>query len=157
MLKNVALTHSSASAFSTAGVVGHGPSSKVRTTSLSRRKSCCRKCSKPKPGPPVVSISTVRLTPSALGLLQPATADLGWAAGVAEAVAGVRAGAALGTRAGAGATRGGAEPVVDRCAEAGPSTSNDADIAKTNAAAPRMDNLPKLTETSHRQRLAPKT
>src|SRR4051794_17759388 len=31
----------------TAGVVGHGPSSKVKTTSLSRKKSCCLKCSKP--------------------------------------------------------------------------------------------------------------
>src|SRR5215203_3896002 len=50
-MKNVALTHSSPSALTTAVVDGHGPSSKVRTTSLSRRKSCWRKCSKPKPGP----------------------------------------------------------------------------------------------------------
>ena len=55
-------------------VFSHGPSSKVRTTSLSRRKSCCLKCSKPKPGPPVVSISTVRATPSAPGLSQFAAA-----------------------------------------------------------------------------------
>lgn len=55
-----------ASALSTAGVLfGHGPSSKVSTTSLSRRKSCILKCSKPKPGPPVVSISTVRAMPMA--------------------------------------------------------------------------------------------
>src|SRR6185436_2153539 len=49
---------------------GHGPSSNVRTTSLSRKKSCCLKFSKPKPGPPVVSISTALETPSALGFLQ---------------------------------------------------------------------------------------
>src|SRR5215471_18206889 len=66
--KKVALTQWSASALSTAGVLpGHGPSSKVKTTSWSRRKSCILKCSQPKPGPPVVSISTVRDTPKALG------------------------------------------------------------------------------------------
>src|SRR5207248_3594774 len=74
--KNSALVHSSSSALSTAGVLpGHGPSSKVKTTSLSVRKSICLKCSKPKPGPPVVSISTTRLTPSASGLTQ---VDFGW-------------------------------------------------------------------------------
>src|SRR5260370_32829598 len=63
------MVHSSASALSTAGVLlGHGPSSKISTTSLSARKSSCLKCSKPKPGPPVVSISTTRLTPSASAL-----------------------------------------------------------------------------------------
>ena len=46
--KNVAFRHSSASALSTVGVfTSHGPSSKVRTTSLSRRKSYCLKCSEP--------------------------------------------------------------------------------------------------------------
>src|SRR5262245_58485567 len=70
MAKNVARTHSSARALTTALVVGQGPSSKVRTTSLSRRKSCCLKCSKPNPGPPLVSISTTRVTPSAWGFLQ---------------------------------------------------------------------------------------
>src|SRR5260221_3589584 len=66
--KNTALVHSSASDLSTEGVfTGHGPSSKVSTISLSVRKSSCLKCSKPKPGPPVVSISTTRLTPSASG------------------------------------------------------------------------------------------
>src|SRR3978361_1567102 len=65
------VVHSSASVLSTEGVLtGHGPSSKVSTTSLSVRKSSCLKCSKPKPGPPVVSISTTRLTPSASGLAQ---------------------------------------------------------------------------------------
>src|SRR6185436_14221612 len=65
------VVHSSASVLSTEGVLtGQGPSSKVSTTSWSRRKSSCLKCSKPKPGPPVVSISTTRVTPSALGLLQ---------------------------------------------------------------------------------------
>ena len=62
--KNVAFRHSSASALSTAGELpGQGPSSKVNTTSLSRRKSYCLKCSKPKPGPPLVSISTMRESP----------------------------------------------------------------------------------------------
>src|SRR6202030_1197819 len=66
--KKVAFTHSSASALSTAGVLpGQGPSSKVSTTSLSRRKSYCLKCSKPKPGPPVVSISTMRDSPKPRG------------------------------------------------------------------------------------------
>jgi len=48
---------------------GQGPSSKVSTTSPSRRKSWLLKCSNPKPGPPVVSISTTRAMPKALGLL----------------------------------------------------------------------------------------
>src|SRR6185437_12280186 len=69
--KNSPLVHSSASAFSTAGVLpGHGPSSNVSTTSFGSRKSSCLKCSKPKPGPPVVSTSTTRATPSASGLAQ---------------------------------------------------------------------------------------
>src|SRR4029077_14313432 len=46
---------------------GQGPSSKVSTTSLSCRKSYCLKCSKPKPGPPVVSISTMRDSPKPPG------------------------------------------------------------------------------------------
>src|SRR5277367_4223889 len=82
MAKNTALVHSSASALSTAGVLpGQGPSSKVSTTSLSARKSSCLKCSKPKPGPPVVSTSTTRLTPSASGFAQ------GMAGGAARAAA----------------------------------------------------------------------
>src|SRR5258707_14278332 len=65
--KKIALVHWAASAASTAGVLwGQGPSSKVSTTSPGCRKSYCLKCSKPKPGPPVVSISTTRETPSAL-------------------------------------------------------------------------------------------
>src|ERR1700704_2715883 len=80
------VVHSSASVFSTDGVLsGQGPSSNVSTTSLSRRKSSCLKCSKPNPGPPVVSISTVRPTPRAFGLLQAARA--GCAAGGAGAAA----------------------------------------------------------------------
>src|SRR5688572_7960574 len=80
MGKNVARTQWSASALSTAGVLaGHGPSSKVKSTSPLRRKSCILKCSQPKPGPPVVSISTTRATPSALGL--PGQAAVGAAAG----------------------------------------------------------------------------
>ena len=61
----------------TAGVLpGHGPSSKVRTTSCSFRKSYCLKCSKPNAGPPVVSICTVREIPMAPGLSQPGAAGL---------------------------------------------------------------------------------
>src|ERR1700688_1434796 len=90
------VVHSLASVFNTDGVFsGHGPSSNVSTTSWSRRISSCLKCSKPNPGPPVVSISTTRARPSALGLAQ---------AGLAEAGAGAGAGA--------GAAWGAAAPVV---------------------------------------------
>src|SRR5271169_4289771 len=90
--KNVALAQLSASALSTAGVFsGHGPSSKVSTTSLSRRKSYCLKCSVPKAGPPVVSICTTRDRPIAFGLPHAGTA-------VADG-----AGAGAGFAAGAGA------------------------------------------------------
>src|SRR5262245_414235 len=58
-----------ARAASTAGVLfGHGPSSNVSTTSPGLRKSWLLKCSKPKPGPPVVSICTGRASPRASGL-----------------------------------------------------------------------------------------
>src|SRR3984957_9170590 len=88
MGKNPALVHSSASALSTAGVLaGHGPSSNVSTISLSARKSSCLKCSKPNPGPPVVSISTTRATPSASGLVQGGLAGAGVATGAGAAVA----------------------------------------------------------------------
>src|SRR5579862_9060697 len=94
--KNVALRQLSLNALSTAGVfTGHGPSSKVSTTSPVRRKSYCLKCSKPKPGPPVVSISMVRATPSALGLVQRADAAIGGAIGT-EAGSGVAAGGKAG-------------------------------------------------------------
>src|SRR5207245_11698267 len=93
------VVHSSASVFNTEGVfTGHGPSSNVNTTSLSRRKSRSLKCSKPKPGPPVVSISTVRPIPSAFGLLQGGLVGAGAAAG---------AGAACGAAAAAGPLAGG--------------------------------------------------
>src|SRR5437764_13393314 len=83
------VVHSSASVFSTEGVfTGHGPSSKVSTTSLSRRKSSSLKCSKPKPGPPVVSISTVRPMPSASGLLQGGRVETGAGGGAAGAACG---------------------------------------------------------------------
>src|SRR6478609_6070379 len=92
------VVHCSASAFSTAGVLlSQGPSSKVSTTSFSFRKSSSLKCSKPKPGPPVVSISTVRATPSAFGLLQAARCGCG---GCAEAAGGGAAAAAGGGAAG---------------------------------------------------------
>src|ERR1700694_3774150 len=78
------VVHSSARVFSTEGVLtGHGPSSNVSTTSLSRRKSSCLKCSKPKPGPPVVSISTMRAMPSAFGFAQGVFAGAGAGAGAA--------------------------------------------------------------------------
>src|SRR5262245_29173538 len=68
MGKKIALVQCAASAASTGCVfLGQGPSSKVSTTSPSRRKSWLLKCSNPKPGPPVVSISTTRAIPRALG------------------------------------------------------------------------------------------
>src|SRR3954466_9111560 len=101
------VVHSSASAFSTAGVfLGQGPSSKVSTTSLSRRKSSSLKCSKPKPGPPVVSISTVRATPKAPGVLQAARAGCGACLGAGGLTK--RAAAAAAAGAGAGGGGGGA-------------------------------------------------
>src|SRR6516165_12794044 len=79
MGKKIALVQCAARAASTASVFfGHGPSSKVSTISPSRRKSKLLNCSNPKPAPPVVSTSTTRETPSALGLLvqeEPAVAD----------------------------------------------------------------------------------
>src|SRR6202012_4576273 len=105
--KKMPVVHSSASDLSTEGVLtGQGPSSNVSTTSLSRRKSSCLKCSKPKPGPPVVSISTIRLMPSASGLLQGCFAGetAGIAAGGADgAGVGVSCGAVGAAAAGAGA------------------------------------------------------
>ena len=110
--KKVAFRHSSVSALSTAGVLpGQGPSSKVKTTSLSRRKSYCLKCSKPKPGPPVVSISTMRVSPMPSGLSH---AGMAGAAGVGFACAAATLGAAgvawvaCATRMGAGAGAAGA-------------------------------------------------
>src|SRR5262245_66614562 len=81
-----------ARAASTAGVLlGHGPSSKVSTTSPDLRKSWLLKCSKPKPGPPVVSICTVRARPSASGL---PGQDTGCGAGGGGGAAAAGAGAA---------------------------------------------------------------
>src|ERR1700745_175128 len=97
--KKIALVQCAASAASTAGVfLGHGPSSKVSTTSPSRRKSWLLKCSKPKPGPPVVSISTTRATPSALGLLQ--ELDMAEGSGGAAGAAGEAGGDAWANAAG---------------------------------------------------------
>src|ERR1700754_5086337 len=87
------VVHSLASVLRIEGVFsGHGPSSKGSTTSLSRRKSSCLKCSKPNPGPPVVSISTTRPIPSASALEQGILAGAGVAAGAGAAT--VAAGAA---------------------------------------------------------------
>src|ERR1019366_5576746 len=111
------VVHSSARVFSTEGVlIGHGPSSKVSTTSLSRRKSSCLKCSKPNPGPPVVSISTTRAIPIALGFAQ-------------AALAGAGAGA------GAGAACGAAAPVAAVCDQATPDAHSETALAKINPAA----------------------
>src|SRR5580704_8546683 len=93
--KNTALVQLAASAASTSTVLcGQGPSSKVSTTSPGCRKSYCLKCSKPKPGPPVVSISTTREMPSASGWP-------GQLTGVGAA-AGAGAGGVVGTMAGIG-------------------------------------------------------
>src|SRR6478735_1304099 len=126
------VVHSSASVFKTAGVfTGHGPSSNVRTTSLSRRKSSSLKCSKPKPGPPVVSISTVRPMPSALGLLQGGRVETGAAGG-----AGAGAGAACG---GVGAPLAGSD-----CDHAALDANSETAPAKINPAAIRILFSPKL-------------
>src|ERR1700674_533592 len=111
------VVHSSASVFRTEGVLtGHGPSSNVSTTSLSVRKSSCLKCSKPKPGPPVVSTSTTRETPRAFGLahvLLGCGGLSGWAAvtatspgaGLAEPVSASRSAGGAMTVAGAASSR----------------------------------------------------
>src|ERR1700754_4266757 len=137
------VVHSSASAFNTAGVFsGHGPSSKVSTTSLSRRKSSCLKCSKPKPGPPVVSISTVRPTPSAPGVLHTARAGCG---GCAEAGAAAAAGAGAAACGAAAAAGGEAAPLAGGvCAHAEPDASNETVLAKINPAAIRILFFPKF-------------
>jgi hypothetical protein len=98
---------------------GQGPSSKVSTTSLGRRKSYCLKCSKPKPGPPVVSISTTRERPMPPGLSHAAILPVGAgtaAASVAVAPSGrpavfcaTRCGAAEAGGGDTGATEAGAE------------------------------------------------
>ena len=92
MGKKMALVQFAASAANTAGVFfGQAQSSKVSTISPSRRKSWDLKCSKPNPGPPVVSISTTREIPIASGLPGQEVATRGAAAG---AGAGAAAGAA---------------------------------------------------------------
>src|ERR1700722_14605975 len=110
MMKKMPVVHSLASVLRTDGVLtGHGPSSNVSTTSLSRRKSSCLKCSKPKPGPPVVSISTTRLIPSASGLVQGALAVAGAGmAGAGAAAAGGGGGGVVAVGGGGGGGGGGA-------------------------------------------------
>src|SRR6516225_7472052 len=118
------VVHSSANVLSTDGVLsGQGPSSNVSTTSLSRRKSSCLKCSKPKPGPPVVSISTTRPIPSASGLAQ-----------------GCLAGAGVAAAAGAGAAAAGAGPffIAGVCDQAAPVANNETALAKIKPAAIRI-------------------
>src|SRR5204862_5391481 len=115
----MALVQCAWSAASTAGVfLGHGPSSKVRTTSPSRRKSWLLKCSKPKPGPPVVSISTTRATPSALGLLQ--ELDMAEGSGGAAAAVGEAAGEAWANAAGDWAAAAGAVASLSMLVTTGP-------------------------------------
>src|SRR6202011_4767532 len=109
----MALVQCAASAAKTAGVFfGQGPSSKVSTISPSRRKSCALKCSKPKPGPPVVSISTTRETPSASGLPGHDVATCGTGAGAGAAGFAAAVGACAVTDWGASATSGGALNIV---------------------------------------------
>src|ERR1700750_2587008 len=134
------VVHSSDSALSAAGVLtGHGPSSKVSTTSLSLRKSSCLKCSKPKPGPPVVSICTTREIPRTS--VPPLQATLGPAGGAGtggEAGAACCAGAApLAAGAAAGAA-GAALLAGGNCAEAEPAATNETAPAKIKPAAMRM-------------------
>src|SRR5262249_53552111 len=127
MGKKVALAHWSANAFSTAGVLPcQGPSSKVSTTSRLRRKSCILKCSQPKPGPPLVSISTTRETPSASGLAQDGL--------------GAFAGGGAAARVGAGAAGAGTGPRV--CAHAALNATVDTDTRIAHALATRIAGLP---------------
>src|SRR5271166_1306650 len=124
MGKKIAFVQCAASAASTAGVFfGQGPSSKVSTTSPSRRKSYALNCSKPKPGPPVVSISTTREMPSALGL--PGQEAVAVAGGMAAdcACAGAGAGAATGAAATAG------EPCASRVETFGGTSDAEANLA----------------------------
>src|SRR5712675_1730713 len=141
MGKKIALVQCAASAASTAGVfLGQGPSSKVSTTSPSRRKSWLLKCSNPKPGPPVVSISTTRLIPRALGL--PAhedTASTGAAAGVGASAV-VTAGACPSV--GAAWTGKGSRPETKAFCKTAPKTATHKTIASADAiAARRMSDL----------------
>src|SRR3981189_2754596 len=135
MGKKMPVVHSSASVFKTEGVLtGHGPSSNVSTTSWSRRKSSCLKCSKPNPGPPVVSISTMRAIPIALGFAHGAFA--GAAAGVG---AGVACGAAAFFGAAGGAGAGPAAPLLAAvCDHAAPDAHSETALAKINPAAMRI-------------------
>src|SRR5262245_46620515 len=160
MGKKIAFVQCAASAASTACVfLRQGPSSKVSTTSPSRRKSWLLKCSKPKPGPPVVSISTTRATPSALGLLQEVDmADGSGGAGEAWASAAGGSAAAAGGATGLSmlvTTGPGARPSVGAAAWAGtaagaelfcqkiaPNTATHSTIASVDAiAARRMSDL----------------
>src|SRR5262245_18743117 len=90
-----------ASAASTAGVLlGQGPSSNVSTTSPGLRKSWVLKCSNPNPGPPVVSIWSVRVRPSPFGLAQATGCGAGGAGGGLAAGACATAAGAAGAAAG---------------------------------------------------------
>src|SRR5436309_12100239 len=126
--KNTALVHCAASAASTAGVFrGQGPSSKVSTTSPSRRKSWLLKCSNPKPGPPVVSISTTRATPKAFGF-EHEGADQGGARGRGEACA-VTVGTPVTARPSAGASTSDRLEIELFCNKMAPNTATHSTIA----------------------------
>src|SRR5439155_17151620 len=142
--KKIALVQCAASAASTAGVFfGQGPSSKVSTTSPSRRKSWLLKCSNPKPGPPVVSISTTRETPKALGLLH----EVGMAAGIGDLSGALSATVTTdpGARPSVGVAWGGAGAGTGReafCERMAPKTATHRTIASADAiAARRMSDL----------------
>src|SRR3954447_16623529 len=129
------VVHWSASVFSTEGVLTcQGPSSKVSTTSLSLRKSSCLKCSKPNPGPPVVSICTTRETPSASGVLLQATLGPGGGVGAGGGAGAACCAGAAPLTAGAGA----APLAAGVCAKAKPSAANETAPAKIKLAAMRI-------------------
>src|SRR5262249_3561686 len=142
MGKKIALVQCAASAASTAGVFfGQGPSSKVSTTSPGRRKSWVLKCSNPNCGPPVVSISTTRETPNALGL--PGQED---AAPVATGSAAPTVGSAydasitvVPARTGSAGAGGAATAILSDvfCERMAPETATPTIISRVNAAAMR--------------------
>src|SRR5215467_7606614 len=128
--KKIALVQCAASAVSTACVfLGQGPSSKVSTTSPSRRKSWLLKCSNPKPGPPVVSISTTRAIPRALGFEHGGGEKAGQGEGGGEACA-----MTIGARVAAEACTAVATvaAVTDACRSTGPAKTGADDCSETD-------------------------
>src|SRR5262249_39570630 len=136
MGKKIVLVPCAASAASTACVfLGHGPSSKVSTTSPSRKKSWLLKCSNPKPGPPVVSISTTRAIPRAFGFEHGGGEKAGQGEGGGEACAitiGVRVAAEACTAVATVAA------VPDACPSTGPAKAGADDCSETDLFSNKM-------------------